>query len=47
MGQVAAAGDRFVVPYRKERVTTAPTASAIVALDRERELLYDHYQWRP
>ena len=47
VGQVEDAGDRWVVPYGKERVKTAPTASGVIPLDSERELLYDHYQWRP
>jgi PRC-barrel domain len=47
VGQVAAVGDRLVVPYGKELVKTAPAASGVIPLDSERELLYDHYQWRP
>jgi hypothetical protein len=47
VGQVEVSGDRLVVPYGKERVKTAPTASGVIPLDSERELLYDHYQWRP
>jgi hypothetical protein len=47
VGQVAVVGDHLVVPYGKDRVKTAPTASGVIPLDSERDLLYDHYQWRP
>ena len=47
VGQVAVVGDHWVVPYGKERVKMAPTASGVIPMDSERELLYDHYQWRP
>ena len=47
VGQVKLTSDHLVVPYGKDRVKSAPAASGVTPLESERELLYDHYQWRP